>query len=194
MKKLIALLLALTLVVAFAGCGNTAGSNNGTTVEAVDALTAIKTLVNAYNTQYEGTDFQLPIVGGGYETMNWEGPDAVPTEDTAFLTQQLLVPETELSNIKSAASAMHSMNTNIFCAGSFNLVEGADYAAFAAGVKAAILGNRWMCGFPEKLVIANVGDCLIVVYGNAQIVENFNTVIAETYSSATVLYNEAIEA
>ena len=189
MKKLIALLLALTLVVAFAGCEKKEENK----LPPVEALTAIKTLVNAYNTQYEGTDFQLPIVGGGYETMNWEGPDAVPTEDTAFLTQQLLVPETELSNIKSAASAMHSMNTNIFCAGSFNLVEGADYAAFAAGVKAAILGNRWMCGFPEKLVIANVGDCLIVVYGNAQIVENFNTVIAETYSSATVLYNEAIE-
>ncbi len=189
MKKLIAMLLALTLVVAFAGCDTT---EKEPAVDPVDSLVAINTLITAYNTQYEGTDFQLPIVGGGYETMNWEGPAAVPTEDTAFLTQQLLVPEAEIANIKSAASAMHSMNTNIFCAGSFNLVEGASYTAFASGVKAAIQGNRWMCGFPELLMIANVGDCLVVVYGNTQIVENFKGVLTATYPAATILHSEAI--
>lgn len=190
MKKLTAMLLALTLIVALAGCGNT---NNAPAAEPVEALTAIKAVVSAYNTKYEGTDFQLPIMGGGYEVQNWEGPDAVPTTDVAFLTQQLLVPEAEVGSISAAASAMHAMNTNTFCAGAFNLAEGADYGAFATAVRGAVQGNRWMCGFPEKLVIANVGDCLIVAYGNGQIIDNFNAVIGETYSAATVLYNEAIE-
>ena len=192
MKKLIALLLAMTLMVAFAACG-TQTETKGEPTATVEALTAIKALVSAYNTKYEGTDFQLPIIGGGYESQNWEGPDAVPTTDVAFLTQQLLVPETDVSKVSAAASAMHAMNTNTFCAGSFNLVEGSDYGAFATAVRGAVQGNRWMCGFPEKLVIANVGNCLIVVYGNGQLVDNFNTVISETYASAVVLYNEAIE-
>ena len=222
MKKLIALLLALTLVVAFAGCEKKDDSKADPTVDptdapvvdptdapvvdptdapagedtpvdgAADALSVIKTLATAYNTKYEGTDFAFGMVGGGYETMNWEGPDAVPTTDVAFLTQQLLVPEAEIANIKAAASAMHPMNTNMFCGATFNLVDGADYAAFAAGVKAAIQGNRWMCGFPELLVIANVGDCLVVVYGNTQIVENFKGVLTATYPAATILHSEAI--
>ena len=188
MKKLIALLLALTLVVAFAGCEKKEENK----LPPVEALTAIKTVYEAYNTKHADTDYQLFLVGGGYENANWEGPDAVPTTDVAYLTSILVVPETEVSNIKAAASAMHGMNTNTFCAGAYNLVDGADYSAFAAALREAIQGNRWMCGFPEKLVIANVGDCLIVVYGNGELLDLFTTVISETYAGAPILYNEAI--
>lgn len=190
MKKLIAMLLALTMMVALAACGTQ--TEKEPAVQTVEALTALQTVVTAYNTQYEGTDYQLPIVGGGYEAMNWEGPDVVPTTDVDYLTAQLIVPEEQIANIGAAASAMHAMNTNIFCAGAYNLVEGADYNAFAAALEAAIMGNRWMCGFPEKLLIVNVGNCLIVVYGNGEVVANFNTVVGETYSAATIICDKAV--
>lgn len=187
MKKLIAMLLALTLVVAFAGC-----NKEEPQAETVEALTAMTTLATAYNTKYEGTDFQLPLMGGGYENMNMEGPAAVLESDTAYLTSTLLIPEAELSKVSAAASAQHAMMTNNFCAGAYNLND-ADLGAFAAAVRNAIQGNRWMCGFPEKLLIADVGNCVVVVYGNGALVDNFNGVIGETYSSAHILYNEAIE-
>lgn len=190
MKKLIAMLLALTLIVAFAGCGQ---KEEPKTAEPVEALTALKTVVTAYNEKYAGTDYQLSLVGGGFENTDWEGPAAVLNTDTAYLTGTLLIPEADLAKVTIAASAMHAMNTNTFCAGAYNLGDGADYTAFAAGVREAIQGNRWMCGFPEKLLMVNVGDCLIVVYGNGQLIDNFNTVIGETYT-ATVVYNEAIGA
>ena len=157
MKKLIALLLALTLVVAFAGCEKKEEAK----VETVEALAALQTAWNAL-----GDDEKPFAMGGGYETMVDNAPGAVPTTDTAYLTSILLVPEAELSKVSAAASVMHAMNTNTFCAGAFNLVDGADYGAFATALREAIQGNRWMCGFPEKLHIANVGNCLVVAYGN----------------------------
>ncbi len=159
---------------------------------ATDAVEVLKAVMNSYNTTHAGTDFELHVVGGGYENSNWEGPDVVPAADTAYMADMLLVPEAELANIEATASAMHSMMINNFCAGAYNLVEGADVAAFVASMQAAIQGNQWVCGFPEQLVIADVGGCVIVVYGNGQIVEKFSTAISETYPSTTVLVNEAI--
>ena len=190
MKKLIALLLVLTTIVAFAACGKKEETKTETTVE---ALTAITTVATAYNEKYAETDYQLPLVGGGYENTSWEGPAAVLDTDVAYMTGTLLVPEADLSKVTAAASAMHGMNTNTFCAGAFNLVDGADYGAFATAVREAVQGNRWFCGFPEKLLIVNVGNCLIVAYGHGELISNFNEVIGETYAGTTILYNEAIE-
>ena len=179
MKKLIALLLALTLVVAFAGCEKKEEAK----VETVEALAALQTAWNAL-----GDDEKPFAMGGGYETMVDNAPGAVPTTDTAYLTSILLVPEAELSKVSAAASVMHAMNTNTFCAGAFNLVDGADYGAFATALREAIQGNRWMCGFPEKLYIANVGNCLVVAYGNGELVNTFCGKLA----NATILFDEAI--
>ncbi len=179
MKKLIALLLALTLVVAFAGC-----EKKEEKVETVAALTALETAWNAM------PDEQKPFAfGGGYETMVDNAPGAVPAEDTAFMSNILLIPEAELAKVSAAASVLHAMNTNTFCVGALNLVEGADYGAFATTMRDAIQSNRWMCGFPEKLHIANVGNCLVIAYGNGELVDNF----CGNLANATVLYDEAIQ-
>ena len=180
MKKLIALLLVLATMMAFAACGKKEEAK----AEPVEALAALQTAWNALG------DEEKPFaMGGGYETMVDNAPGSVPTTDEAYLTNILLVPAEELNKVSAAASVMHAMNTNTFCAGAFNLVDGADYGAFATAMRTAIQGNRWMCGFPEKLYIANVGDCLVVVYGNGQLVDTFCGKLA---ANATVLYNEAI--
>ena len=188
MKKLIALLLALTLVVAFAGCEKKEENK----LPPVEALTALKTLTEAYNTKYAETEYQLPLAGGGYENQNWEGADSVATTEVDFLTATMVMPEGEISKISAAASAFHAMFLNNFCAGAYNLIDGADYAAFAAAIKDEMVNHQWVCGTPQKIVIANVGDCVIAVYGNGELVEKFSAVIGETYAGAPILYNENI--
>ena len=180
MKKLIALLLALTMVVAFAGCEKKEDDK----VQTVEARTALETAWNAL-----GENDRPFAMGGGYETMTDNAPGSVPTTDEAYLTNILLVPTAELSKVSAAASIMHAMNTNTFTAGAFNLVDGADYGAFATALRDAIQGNRWMCGFPEKMHIANVGNCLVVAYGNGELVDNF----CGKLENATILYDEAIQ-
>ena len=191
MKKLISLMLAFAMIACIAvGCApaaNNDGNDNeekGNEVQTVEALTALQTAWNAL-----GDDEKPFAMGGGYETIVDNAPGSVPTTDEAYLTSILLVPADEVSKISAAASVMHAMNTNTFCAGAFNLVDGADYSAFAAALREAIQGNRWMCGFPEKLYIANVGNCLVVAYGNAEIVDTF----CGKLENATAIYDEAIE-
>ena len=191
MKKLISLLLAFAMIACIAvGCApakDNEGNDNedkGNEVQTVEALTALQTAWNAL-----GDDEKPFAMGGGYETIVDNAPGSVPTTDEDYLTGILLVPADELSKVSAAASVMHAMNTNTFCAGAFNLVDGADYDAFAAALHEAIQGNQWICGFPEKMHIANVGNCLVVAYGNAQLVDAF----CGNLENAAILYNEAIE-
>lgn len=50
-----------------------------------------------------------------------------------------------------------------------------------------------MCGFPEKLVIVTVGQCVISVYGNENLVNTFRDKLLAC-STATTVYDEAINA
>ncbi len=185
MKKLIAMLLALTLVVAFAGCDN---KTEEPKVETVDALVALQTVWTSY-----GDEEKFSVMGGGYENVLMGEPGAIAGTDEASLTQQLLVPAAEVANVKGAASLFHAMNQNTFTCGAINLVDGADYAAFAKTLRDAIQGNQWMCGFPEKLVISNVGNCLVVAFGNGEMIDIFSGKLTAAYSNAASLYNEPME-
>ena len=48
-----------------------------------------------------------------------------------------------------------------------------------------------MCGFPDTLLIASVGDEYIVsAFGKAQNMENFKTKLLKQYEEAEVIYEE----
>ena len=94
----------------------------------------------------------------------------------------------KVADTKDAATGLHAMNANSFTGAAYKLVAGADAAAFAADFQTELNNARWMCGFPEKLYIANVGNCLVVAYGNGELVNTFCGKLA----NATILYDEAI--
>ena len=183
MKKLIALLLVLATMMAFAACGKKEEAK----AEPVEALAALQTAWNALG------DEEKPFaMGGGYETMVDNAPGSVPTTDEAYLTNILLVPAEELNKVSAAASVMHAMNTNTFACGALKLVEGADEAAVAKAIVDAILNTRWMCGFPERVVVVSTNGCLVVAFGHEGNITNLNTAITAVDATATVLHSEAI--
>ena len=88
---------------------------------------------------------------------------------------------------------MHGMMANNFCAGAYKVIDSANTEALVTAVKDGITNMRWMCGQPEKYIIATVDDLYIVaVYGSAMNVDNFKTHLAEAYSQAKVVVEEAI--
>ena len=51
--------------------------------------------------------------------------------------------------------------------------------------------RQWMCGFPDKLVVAEVGEYVVTVFGADELVDTFMTHLNGIYGvSAT--YDEAI--
>ena len=183
MKKILALVLAMIMVLSFAACGNTATEepSGETEVTVGSALEILETVWAKF-----GEDEKFFSMGGDYDNMVDNAPGAVTNAD--FINGILLVPAG--TETLEAASLVHAMNLNTFTAGAFKV---ADAAAFAETMHEAIASNQWMCGFPDKMVIATIGgEYVVAAFGVNDAMGPFEAKFAEAYPSATVVYSEAI--
>ena len=110
------------------------------------------------------------------------------------LSYQLTFPADDASLIDSAASLVHMMNLNTFTCGAFHVADANNVARLADDLRTTIQAKRWMCGFPDKLVIVTVGQSVLSVYGNEELVNTFRDKLLASYSAATAVYDEAINA
>jgi hypothetical protein len=82
------------------------------------------------------------------------------------------------------------MMLNNFTCGAFKVTG--DVTAFVEAMNTAITTNRWMCGQPEKYVIAVIGEYVVALFGINDAVEPFVTAMTTVYPQAELDYNEAI--
>ena len=54
------------------------------------------------------------------------------------------------------------------------------------------MNRQWMCGFPDKLVIATLGNYVVSVYGDEELVNTFRDKLQAAYSDAAIAYDEMI--
>ena len=88
---------------------------------------------------------------------------------------------------------IHMMNANTFTCGAFRLAEGVSAADFGNAMKDAVMNNRWMCGFPETLVIQNIADTYVLVaFGVNDAINPFMTNLNAAYPQSVNLVKEAI--
>ena len=81
------------------------------------------------------------------------------------------------------------MNANTFTAAAYHATG--DTAELAQQLRDNIMQCQWMCGFPDKLVVAEVGEYVVTVFGADELVDTFMTHLNGIYGvSAT--YDEAI--
>lgn len=185
MKKILAFILAAVMMLSFAACGSNEpaeGENGGETEVTVgSALEILETVWGAF-----GEDEKFFAMGGDYDNMVDGAPGTVTNAD--FLTGVLLVPAG--TETLEAAALVHGMNLNSFTAGAFKV---ADAAAFAETMHEAIASNQWMCGFPDKMVIATIGnEYVVAAFGINDAMGPFEAKFVEAYPEATVVYSEAI--
>lgn len=184
MKKIIAMLLVVVMAVSvFAACGsNETADNGGNAATSVSAIDALNTIWGAYTDE----DKLFPVMGGD-GTMDAPGK----IDELENLQYIMYVPAEEIINVAEAATMQHAMNANTFSCGAVKLAEGVDLQTFATTMKDTLLNNQWMCGFPEKLVIASVGaDCVVIAFGVNDAMTPFQTKLTEAYADANVLFAE----
>ena len=93
----------------------------------------------------------------------------------------------------NGASMIHMMNANTFTGAAFHVKDAADVKTFEDGLKEAVLNNQWMCGFPEKLVLCQLGEQYVVsAFGNGEMIEYFKTQLQEQYPGVTVVAEESL--
>lgn len=93
--------------------------------------------------------------------------------------------------IDSAASLTHMMNSNTFTCGAFHAASKDNVSQLAQDLRSEFQAKHWMCGFPDKIVVATMGQYVVSVYGNEDLVNTFRDKLLSSYSSMTVVYDEA---
>ena len=185
MKKLIAIVLTLVLVMAmFAGCGKEEAP-----AEVNVPGSALEILENIWGLY--GEDEKFPVMGGDVNNMVDGAPGAYDVSDAEMLSYQLLVPAEQAGNITEAASLIHGMMVNNFTCGVFRV--GAEADAFAEAIYNAVKGNQWMCGFPDSVLVSVIGgEYVLMAFGINDAMDPFEAKAQEAYPEAVIVYNEAV--
>ena len=184
MKKIVSLLLAALLVLSLAACGSKNNHSGDKPATPTSALNLLETVWNTY-----GEDEKFSVIGGDFseENMKEDAPGAYDLTDRAEADRVLGLPETAM--VDQAASLVHMMNANTFTAAAYHATG--DTAELAQQLRDNIMQRQWMCGFPDKLVVAEVGEYVVTVFGADELVDTFMTHLNGIYGvSAT--YDEAI--
>ena len=154
-----------------------------------DALTILNAIWNTYSDEEK-----FPAAGGDSEHAVDGAPGSFDVSNADSLSYLLTFPADDVSLIDSAASLVHMMNLNTFTCGAFHVADANNVARLADDLRTTIQAKRWMCGFPDKLVIVTVGQSVLSVYGNEELVNTFRDKLLTSYSAAAAVYDEAINA
>lgn len=160
--------------------------------EVKDEISDPVTLLNSVYALF-GDDERFAATGGDFSTGELiEGAGAFALAEPDILDNVAGFPAAEIASIDSAATLMHMMNQNTFTAGAYHVVEGTDMAALGEAVRANIQSRMWMCGFPDKLIVANAGEYLVCAYGKNAQIDAFSKHLTEAFPSAVIVIEEAI--
>ena len=198
MKKIVTLLLAAALLLSLAACGNggkeTTANGEETTasqnVESKDPLTVLQTVWASY-----ADDEKFAVAGGDMseENSKMDEPGVFSLENKEELDATLGLSAEASEKVESAASLVHMMNANTFTCGAFKVKNADDVQALADMLKDNILKRQWMCGFPDKLVVASVDDVVLAFFGKNDNLDTFKAKLTAAYESAEVISESPIE-
>lgn len=193
MKKFFAILLAAAMLLSFAACMGDKTDNETTAPEAKGPETALALLEEVWKTYGEEEKFAAAGGDGTEENSRSDAPGNFGISDAETLDSMLGFPQDSVDMIDNAASLMHMMNQNTFTCGAYHLKNSSDIDALAAKLKDNILARRWMCGFPEKLVIVAVGDYVLSYFGNGETVDLFTAKLTSAFAEARQISDTPIE-
>ena len=191
MKKILSLVLVLAMALSLAACGKKAEATETTGIPAQEmpasALEVLETIWADY-----AEDEKFAVIGGSMAAPVDGAPGSYDIADEN-ITYNLLIPAEQLGNVTEAASMIHMMNANTFTCGVFKLAEGVSAADFGTAMKEAVMGNQWMCGFPETLLIRNFGDVYVLVaFGVNDAMTPFEKHMSSVYPGFETIVNEPI--
>ena len=142
-----------------------------------------------------GEDERFAAYGGQVEMAVNDGPGDLDITATEELTTRYLLPQEQIGMVTEGASLVHLMNNNIFTAVVFRMKDGGQIKPVADAWHKAIRENRWICGQPDRLLLAQVDDNHILMsFGSQDLMTGFEGKLKAAYPDSKMLYKEAIVA
>ena len=182
MKKLVSMLLVMTMMLSLVACGSSKKATNDAPVDV---------LKNVWETYAE--DEKFAIIGGDASNMTSGEAGACDVADAEGLDASFGFPQSSAALLEDAASLVHMMNANTFTAAAYRVANASDLEMLIPDLEDNISTKQWMCGFPETLIIVQLGDnTLVSAYGAADLVETFKTKVLEAYEGAEVVVEKSL--
>ena len=190
MTKFFVIFLALSLTMGLVACaqkGQTAGGGSSDIPDAVTLLTTV------WDKMPE--DQKFSAIGGqvGGSDVKEDAPGTFPLDNADELDRELGFPAASVDKLQDAASLTHMLNANTFTCAAYEVKDGGDLETLGKELRDNIQARRWMCGFPDKVVVLSVESYLVSVFGAEDLVNAFRDTLTETYEGAKVLYDEAVQ-
>ena len=141
-------------------------------------------------------DEKFPSGGGDADHNSDEGPGFFDIEkNKESLKTYIHITDELLATVNNeAANLIHMMNTNTFSSAIFHLKDASTAESFAKEYEKAVQNTRWMCGFPERVVVVSIGEYVIVAFGRDDLINKFKAKCLAVDSSAKLLIDNAIDA
>ena len=189
-NKLAALFLCGMMLFTLAACGQKDNGGNGGSDAAApaDSLELLTKVWDSYT-----DDEKFSAVGGDYDHSVDDAPGAFDISQADNVEYMLTLPQDKVSLIDGAASLMHMMNANTFTCGAFHPAKAEDADTLAQTLRDSIQGKQWMCGFPDKLVVAKVGGYVVSFYGDQDLVNTFRDKLSAAWAGTEIVFDEAIQ-
>ena len=188
MKKLIAILLAALTALSLTACAAKPAAQPDA-LDIPDALTILNTVWASYS-----EDEKFPAAGGDYSEQNMTDgkPGKVGLDNVSDVEYLLSIPASVIEQADDAASLFHMMNGNTFTCSALHLTDAAAMDETAKTVKDSIMTKQWMCGFPDKLVVAAIDKYLISFFGAEDLVNTFRDKLQAAYPAAVIISDDPI--
>lgn len=190
MKKFASMLLVMVMLLSLCACG---AAKPTEAPEATGPASALEVLEKTWALFGENEKFS--IYGGNpkenYEENTWDAPGVYDLTDEN-MSFNLLIPGDRIAQVDDVASMTHGMMANNFNSAVFHVTAGNDVKAFADALYQSIAGNMWICGMPERTIVASLGEYVVMAYGVADPMASFETHLTEAYPQIDILYNESI--
>ena len=188
MKKLIAIFLAALTALSLTACAAKSDAQPDAS-EIPDALTILNTVWASYS-----EDEKFPAAGGDYSEANMTDgkPGTVGLENASDVEYLLSIPASVVAMADDGASLFHMMNGNTFTCGVLHLKDAGQLDAAAGEVKTYVMNTQWMCGFPDKLVVASLDGYLISVFGAEDLVDTFRDKLQTAYPGTQIVSDDPI--
>lgn len=210
MKKFVFVLLSVAVAVsALTGCranvpqdtsGNIVPTTTTQPVQTTPTTTtagnetqnqSVEILQNIWN-QYADEE-RFACYGGEIENSTSDAPGSLDVKNAEEMINRYLLPEQQLASVEEGASLVHMMNSNIFTGVAVKLAPSTNMTGLYEAWRDTIQKNRWICGQPDRLLMADVGGShLLMVFGSTEAVQTFSDKLGMAYPQARVLYVEAI--
>ena len=132
-------------------------------------------------------DKKFAAMGGAAEAPVDGKAGSIDLKNVESVTASLHITEDALGKVLDAASLTHMMNANSFTGAVYH-VKAEDAAALTESLNDSIKGTRWMCGFPDTLLIYTVdSEYVIAVFGNTENIDTFKNAVKDSYGDQAVL-------